>query len=153
MHDQDADAAVPHVRPRRSNDETTLLRRPSPCHSGSMRGATTEKIRAWALSLPEVTEKQHHLFKVPVWQVRGKTFLGMGRDETTVVFCVTEESANAWAAADPTYAAAVRRKDARRSFLGLEVRLAGMPPERIEAWVHEAWTTHAPKRLISQHTA
>lgn len=105
------------------------------------------------MSLPEVTEKQHHLFKVPVWQVRGRTFLGMGRDETTVVFCITEESANASAAADPDRAAAVRRQDARRSFLGLEVRLAGTPPQRVEAWIHEAWTAQAPKRLISKHTA
>lgn len=45
----------------------------------------TDQIRALARALPEVTEKQHHLFKVPVWQVRGRTFLGMGRDETTAV--------------------------------------------------------------------
>lgn len=105
------------------------------------------------MSLPEVTEKQHHLFKVPVWQVCGRTFLGMGRNETTVVFCVNEESANASAAADPNHAAAVRRQDARRSFLGLEVQLAGIPADRIQAWVHEAWTTQAPKRLISKYTA
>lgn len=87
-----------------------------------MAGVTTEKILGWATALPEVTEKQHHLFRVPVWQVLGRTFLGMGRDESTVVFCVPEESANAAAAADPEHAAAVRRKDARRSFLGLEVQ-------------------------------
>lgn len=113
---------------------------------------TTEEIRARALALPEVTEKQHFRFKVPLWQVRGRTFLGMGRDETTVVFCITEDSADAAAAADPEHAAAVRRSDARRSFLGLEVRLAGVPPERIHRLVREAWTTQAPKRLAQQHT-
>jgi hypothetical protein len=56
-------------------------------------------MRNWATALPEVTEKQHFRFKVPVWQVHGRTFLGMGRDATTAVFCITEESANAQASA------------------------------------------------------
>ena len=112
---------------------------------------TTDEIRAWAVALPEVTEKQHFRFKVPLWQVRGRTFLGMGRDETTAVFCITEGSANAAAATDPAHAAAVRRMDARCSFLGLEVRLDGIPKERIEALVREAWAAQAPKRLVKQH--
>ena len=112
---------------------------------------TIKDIRDWAMALPEVTEKQHHLFKVPVWQVRSRTFLGMGRDECTVVFCISEESADAAAAADPERAAAVRRKDARRSFLGLEVQLAETPRDRVEALVHEAWLTQAPKTLAKQH--
>jgi hypothetical protein len=111
---------------------------------------STSQIRAWATALPEVTEKQHFRFKVPVWQVRGKTFLGMGRDETSAVFCITEESANAAAAADPEHAAAVRRMDARRSFLGLELQLAAVPAKRVEALVLEAWIAHAPKTLIKQ---
>lgn len=103
------------------------------------------------MALPEVTEKQHFRFKVPLWQVRGRTFLGMGRDETTAVVCIPEESANAAAAADPDNAAAVRRQDARRSFLGLEVRLAGVPAERVEMLVHEAWAAQAPRTLVKQH--
>ncbi|MGH8979421.1 MAG: MmcQ/YjbR family DNA-binding protein [Acidimicrobiales bacterium] len=112
--------------------------------------ATTSQIRAWATALPEVTEKQHFLFKVPVWQVRGRTFAGMGRDETTAVFCITQESAVAAAAADPEHAAAVRRTDARRSFLGLEVQLAFVPASRVESWVREAWVSHAPKTVVKQ---
>jgi hypothetical protein len=113
--------------------------------------ATTGEIRAWATGLAEVTEKQHFRFKVPLWQVRGKTFLGIGRDETTAVFCVTEESADAAAAADPGHAAVVRRMDKRGSFLGLEVQLAGVPAERIEALVREAWAAQAPKMLVKRH--
>jgi hypothetical protein len=112
---------------------------------------STEEIRAMAMALPEVTEKQHFRLKVPLWQVHGKTFLGMGRDETTAVFCITEQSAHAAATADPEHAAAVRRMDARRSFLGLEVQLSAMTPERVEALVHEAWAAQAPKRLVNQH--
>lgn len=59
-----------------------------------MRGATTEKIREWAMELPEVTEKQHHLFKTPAWQVHGRSFVGISRDESTAVFLISEECAN-----------------------------------------------------------
>lgn len=111
----------------------------------------TSQIRDVATALPEVTEKQHHLFKVPVWQVRGRTFLGMGRDEATVVFCIAEESANIVAMADPEHAAAVRRKDARRSFLGLEVQLAAIAFERIESLVREAWLAQAPRTLVKDY--
>lgn len=108
-------------------------------------GAMTDRIRAWATALPDVTEKEHVRFKVPLWQVRGKTFVGMGRDETTAVFCLTEASAGARAAADPDSAQAVRRTDARRSFLGLEVRLGAVAPETIEDLVNEAWVTQASR--------
>jgi hypothetical protein len=83
--------------------------------------------------------------------VRGKTFVGIDRDEATVVFCIDEESADAIAAAQPEHAAAVRRTDARRSFLGLEVRLGDMPAEQLEALVKEAWAAQAPKRLVDGH--
>lgn len=111
----------------------------------------TDQIRALATALPEVTEKEHFRFKVPVWQVRGRTFLGMGRDEATAVFCVSEASADAAARADPRRAAAVRRMNAQRSFLGLELRLAGTPPERLAELVREAWVAQAPKTLVKQH--
>ena len=116
-----------------------------------MSETSTDLIRGWAMALPEVTEKQHFRFKAPLWQVRGKTFLGMGRDLSTAVFCITEASADAAAAADPEHAAAVRRMDARRSFLGLEMKLDGVPRDRLEALVREAWSSQAPKILVRQH--
>ncbi|MFL6096511.1 MAG: MmcQ/YjbR family DNA-binding protein [Blastococcus sp.] len=100
------------------------------------------------MALPEVTEKQHFRFKVPLWQVRGKTFLGMGRDEETAVFCITEAAAESHAGADPANATAVRRMDARSSFLGLEVRLADIRPELLQELVREAWTAQAPSTLV-----
>ena len=112
---------------------------------------TTETIRAWATALPEVTEKQHFRFKVPQWQVRGKTFLGMGRDQTTAVFCITEAAAEARATADPAHATPVRRQDARRSFLGLEVQLDAVSPQLLQDLVHEAWAAQAPRTLARQH--
>jgi hypothetical protein len=49
--------------------------------------------------------EQHFRFKVPLWQVQGTTFLGIGSDETTAVFFIAEEAAEAAAAADPDHAA------------------------------------------------
>lgn len=112
---------------------------------------TTDDIRRWATALPEVEESSHFRFHVPVFTVRGRTFLGMGRDETTAVFGVAEDRAAEEAAADPEHCESVRRPDARRSFLGLQVRLAGVPAERLTALVTEAWRHQAPTRLVAQH--
>ena len=103
------------------------------------------------MALPEVEETSHFRFHVPIWKVRGKTFLGMGRDETTVVFCISEHEADEAAAADPAACAAVRRQDARRSFLGLEVRLGSVSPERARDLAEKAWRHKAPKRLAAEH--
>ena len=113
---------------------------------------TTEDIRRWAMALPEVTEKSHFKFKVPVFQVSGKTFLGMGRHEDTAIFCIPEDAAEAAAIANPDTYESVRRKDSRRSFLGLQVRLYGLDQGRAQELVEQAWRTHAPKRLMSKHS-
>jgi hypothetical protein len=110
--------------------------------------SNTDDIRGWAMALPEVTEKQHRLFKVPKWQVRGKTFLGIGKDQMTVVFCVSETDANKIAAADPDTCAAVRRQDARKSFLGVQVALDSISDERLRSLVEDGWRQQAPKRLV-----
>ena len=112
---------------------------------------TTDNIRHWAMALPEVEETSHFRFHVPIWKVRGRTFLGMGRDETTAVFCVSEQETDDAAAADPATCAAVRRQDARRSFLGLQVDLGNVPAERIKDLTERAWRQQAPKRLAAEH--
>ena len=104
------------------------------------------------MALPEVEETSHFLFHVPVFKVRGRTFLGMGKGETTVVVCISEPEANAAAAADPATCAAVRRQDARRSFLGLQVELSSVPADRLRSLVGQAWRQQAPKRLAAEHS-
>ena len=103
------------------------------------------------MALPEVEETSHFRFHVPIWKVRGRTFLGMGNDETTAVFCVSEQEADDAAAADPATYAAVWRRDARRSFLGLQVQLRNVPAERIRTLAGKAWRQQAPKRLAAEH--
>jgi hypothetical protein len=114
---------------------------------------TTEDIRRWATALPEVEETSHGRFRVPVFKVRGRTFVGMGRDETTAVFCLSEPRATDEAAADPATRTAERRKDARRSFLGLQVVLDGADQDRVRGYVLEAWRQQAPKRLAAAYEA
>lgn len=112
---------------------------------------STEDIRRWASALPEVEETSHIRFGVPVFKVRGKTFAGMGRDETTAVFCVSEQQARSAATAEPATCQAVRRRDARRSFLGLQVQLRHVSEARIRGLVEDAWRHRAPKRLVGEY--
>ena len=112
---------------------------------------TTDDIRRWATALPEVEEISHFRFHVPVFKVRGRTFLGMGKDETTAVFCIAEQHANNAVQADPATYEAVRRMDARRTFLGLQVQLGKVCTERIGSLVEEAWRQQAPKRLVAEY--
>jgi hypothetical protein len=111
----------------------------------------TDDIRRWATALPEVDETSHARFHVPVFKVHGRTFLGLGQDETTAVFCVSEQEADGAATADPDRCTAVRRQDARKSFLGLEVKLTDVSGECIRNLVERAWRQQAPKRLIAEH--
>ncbi|GAA5200874.1 hypothetical protein GCM10023322_79710 [Rugosimonospora acidiphila] len=75
----------------------------------------------------------------------------MGKDETTAVFCVSEPEANAAATADPAHCGAVRRTDARRSFLGLQVDLGHVCEERVRGLVESAWRQQAPRSLAAEH--
>ena len=109
---------------------------------------TTDDIRRWAMALPEVEETSHFRFHVPLFKVRGRTFVGTGKDGTTAVFCVSEQQADQAAAGDPGICEAVRRRDARRSFFGLQVALGSVPAERVHWLVDEAWRQQAPKRLV-----
>lgn len=110
-----------------------------------------DAIRRIALALPEVEEISHHRFRVPVFKVKGTTFAGLGRDEASAVFRVSQEEAAAAAAADPDTYEAVRRPDARKSFLGLQVDLASVSEDRVRELVDHAWRERAPKRLVAEH--
>lgn len=75
----------------------------------------------------------------------------MGPDKTRATFRITEESAVAAAAAHPEYLRVVHRRDARRSYLGLEVRLRGASGARLNLLVLEAWAANAPRKLLERY--
>jgi hypothetical protein len=102
------------------------------------------------MALPEVEETTHFRFHVPIWKVRGKTFLGMAKNEMAAVFCISEQEADEASAADPATFAAVRRQDTRHSFLGLQVELGSVTAERIRDLAGQAWRCQAPKALVAQ---
>lgn len=103
------------------------------------------------MALPEVEEISHFRFRVPQFKVRGKTFAGLGRDATTAVLCVSEHEAENAVEADPTTCQAVRRMDARRSYLGLEVQLRDISKARVRRLVEDAWRHQAPNRLVAEY--
>jgi hypothetical protein len=61
-----------------------------------------------------------------------------------------QQQADTAAQADPATCEAVRRRDARRSFLGLQVELGNVSGERIRRLVEEAWRQQAPRRLAAE---
>lgn len=112
---------------------------------------TTEDIRRCATALPAVEETSHFRFRVPLFKVRDKSFAGMGKDETTAVFCVSEQQARSATAADPATGEVVRRMDARRNFLGLQVQLNHVSEARSRELLEDAWRHQAPKRLGAEY--
>lgn len=116
-----------------------------------MPGASVERLRRWAMALPAVTETRHARFAPPIWRVGGRTFLGMEPDKTLATFCITEESAVAAAAAHPETLRVVHRSDARRSYLGLEVRLRVTSGARLQLLVREAWAARAPGKVVRKY--
>ena len=65
------------------------------------------------------------------------------------MFCISEQQPDQAAAADPGICEAVRRSDARKSFLGLQVRVDGGPAERIRSLVEQARRQQAPRKLVA----
>jgi hypothetical protein len=58
-----------------------------------MPGASIDRLGAWAMALPSVSECRQARSKLPAWQVSGRTFLRTGADATTAVFRISEASA------------------------------------------------------------
>lgn len=75
----------------------------------------------------------------------------MGPEATRATFRIPEESAVSAAEAHPEYLRVMRRRDARRSYLGLEVRLPQTSGARLYRLVLEAWTARAPRRLVRRY--
>jgi hypothetical protein len=103
-----------------------------------------EQVRAFALALPEATEEPH--FDMDSFRVRGKIFVTVPPDGTSLHVFVGEEETAACVAEDP---AAFETLRWGQRVSGVRVHLAAAPPERVRELIEDAWRRKAPKRLAA----
>ena len=105
-----------------------------------------EKVRAFALSLPEASE--HHPWGEDVVKVRGKIFVFLGTDASRRMTVKLEES----------HAHALSVEGAVRTGYGLgtsgwvtvPLRATGVTLDVLRDWVEESYRIVAPKRLVAE---
>jgi hypothetical protein len=73
----------------------------------------------------------------------------MGMDETTAVFCISEQQAYKCGGGRTGSCTAGQREDATRSLLGLQVELANASRKRVWYLAEEGWRQQAPNLPIS----
>ena len=112
--------------------------------------ATEEDLRAIALSLPG-TEERPGYGKRPSWKVRGKGFVGIWKDESSVTLMVESiAEKEALLAEDPDkFFTTDHYGDSPR----LLVRLAAVDVDELRELVTESWRRHAPPDLLAGDTA
>ena len=107
---------------------------------------TREKLRAFALSLPEAVED--HPWGEDVAKVRGKVFVFLGSTGSKRISVKLEES----------HAHALAIEDAERTGYGLgragwvtvPLRAPGVSIALLRDWVEESFRIVAPKRLVAE---
>ncbi len=105
---------------------------------------TVDRLRAVALTLPEVEERE--TWGRPTLRVRGKMFLTLSDDAATVTVKARPDEQAALIAVDAeTFAVA--------AYVGrygwVQVRLDRVEAGQLEELVVEAWRQTAPKRLVA----
>jgi hypothetical protein len=103
---------------------------------------TLDDVRQVALALPETAEHTH--YRLPAFQVDGKTFAVVKPGKSRALLHVDEPDALAAIAEDPTVFEAERPG---RPF-GIWVDLASVAPERLERLIERAWRAKAPAALV-----
>ena len=103
-----------------------------------------ERVRRFALSLPEVTEEPH--FEMSSFRVRGKIFVTVPPDEGRLHVFVDEPEVDACVAEDPAAFEPLRWGQRIR---GLRVDLAAAPAGRVQELIEDAWRRKAPRRMVA----
>ena len=106
---------------------------------------TVSEFRRLAMSLPEVSEEDHH--GVPSFRVRKKIFATVPDDEHVHVMIGPAEAASS-ARAEPT---ALQELWWGKRLAGVRARLVSADRRLLEPLLAEAWRLRAPKRLRNDY--
>jgi len=101
--------------------------------------------RAFALSLPEVTEEPH--FEKTSFRVRGKIFATLPPEGEYIHLFLDEILVHALVSEDPGTFEELRWGS---RLIGTRARIAAVGPERLRELLEEAWRHKAPKRLAQE---
>ncbi|MFF4879543.1 MmcQ/YjbR family DNA-binding protein [Micromonospora sp. NPDC000668] len=103
---------------------------------------TLDDIRRLTLALPETEERTH--YRLPAFQVNGKTFVVVKPGKAQALLHVDEPDGRAAIAEAPT----VFEEERPGRAWGVWADLASVTPERLERLIELAWRAKAPKRLV-----
>ena len=102
-----------------------------------------DRVRRYALSLPEVVEAPH--FNFTSFRVNGKIFATAPPENTHVHIFVGEEQRESALALHPGF---IEKLFWGSKACGLRIALATAKPEAVESLLRQAWSAKAPKRLL-----
>jgi hypothetical protein len=105
---------------------------------------STDGIRAMALALPEVEERE--TWGRPTFRIRDKMFLTLHDDEFAAIVKATLDEQAALIAADPATFTVPTYVD-RHGWL--HVHLDHADPAQLEELITDGWRRTAPKRLVT----
>jgi hypothetical protein len=113
-------------------------------------GTELDRMRRFALGLPEATEEPH--FDLSSWRVRGKIFATLPPGGELLRLRVDPDEWHALVEGNPAaYAEVVWGKRPIRDWV--EVHLPVAPLDEVRELVEEAWRLRAPKRLVAAYDA
>ena len=102
-----------------------------------------DRVRGFALSLPEVVEAPH--FDFASFRIGGKIFATIPPDGVHLHVFVGEEQRETALALHPE---SVEKLFWGRKACGLRITLGKAQPAMVEALLRQAWAQRAPKRLL-----
>jgi predicted DNA-binding protein (MmcQ/YjbR family) len=112
---------------------------------GTVAGAR-EKVRAFALSLPEASE--HHPWGEDVVKVRGKIFVFLGTGATRRMTVKLEESHSHALSIEGAVPTGYGLGNA--GWVTVPLRASGVTVDVLRDWVEESYRIVAPKRLVAE---
>ena len=115
-------------------------------HRPNSRACTWETVRELALALPEVEENSS--YGTPAFKVRGKLFVRLKEDRTSIVVRIEKADRALRLQADPS---AFYITDHYVSYPWILVRLSAVAQDDLADLLHDAWRLRAPGRLLGQY--